>query len=41
MKSGYVFTLHLSELSLSTDGMCARVFPWLSLFAGPDPPVTH
>lgn len=41
MKSGYIFSLYLSELSLSTDGMCARLFPWLSLFPGPEPPETH
>lgn len=33
-----VFSCYLSELSLSTDVMCARPFPWLSLFPGPEPP---
>lgn len=33
---GYNF--YLSELSLSTDVMCARLFPWASLLPGPDPP---
>jgi hypothetical protein len=28
----------LSELSLSTDVMCASVFPWVSLLPGPVPP---
>lgn len=41
MKTGYVLTLYLSELSLSTDGMCARLLPWLSLFPGPEPPERH
>ena len=32
------FSHYLSELSLSTDVMCARLFPWLSVLLGPEPP---
>lgn len=33
----FIFSRYLSELSLSTEGMCGRPFPWSDL-PGPEPP---
>lgn len=37
----WIWARHLSELSLSTEVMWARLFPGMSLLLGPEPPEGH